>query len=62
MKTNTTTPAITDQQVARSMKTSVKFLRQNPQLLEACRSNLAARDALKMLRKAIRDAKAKAAN
>ncbi len=61
MNTDHTPPTITDKQVARSMKTSVKFLRENPELLEACRSNLAARDALKMLRKAIRDAKANAA-
>jgi hypothetical protein len=62
MKTPTaTTPTITDQQVARSIKASVKFLRENPELLEACRSNMAARDALKVLRQSIRAAKAKAA-
>jgi hypothetical protein len=61
MKTEYITPIITDQQVARSMKTSMKLLRQNPDFLEACRAHLAARATLKTLKKSIRDEKANAA-
>lgn len=55
------TPAnpITEQQVARRMKISVKLLRENPELFETCKSMIAARDELKLLRAAIREAKMK---